>query len=361
MLRTICESKTRLSSAEIAQLEEIAAQLPLFAEITGADLFIDCLLSETEAVVVAQARPTSAYSSYEKMIVGESALLENEPALFHAASISAPVRDIKAVTQENRSVSQNVVPIRNPQGDVIALLIQETDISSKILQEKKLEALSKSYEQEDRSLRCEHVDSSEITTLREVNHRIKNSLQLVASILNMEARKHRGTEAERILTQNVGRILSISAIHDILNTNQNSVQKVSSLSLLGKLGMRLQELTPEERQIKIVVTGDDILLSAGEASSVALVVNELITNALEHAFQGRNRGKISVSFCKGTLFHTVTVCDDGIGFPADAPREGRLGLRIVESTVRDKLRGKLSIHSDANGTRISFDIKNEII
>lgn len=361
MLRQICKEKTLLDERDILTLEDLERQLPLIAELTQADVFIDCLISDRQAVVAAQARPASAESIYEKTVVGEDALAEKEPAVFHAARIGAPVRDIKAVTQENRAVRQSVVPIRGWAGYVVAVLIQETDISRDLRREKKLEALSKSYEEAAPSLRSERVESSEVTTLREVHHRIKNSLQLVASILNLQARKYRGSEVEKILTENVGRVLSIAAIHDILTQDQGRFDRVSGLSILNKLGSGLRTFVPEGKDIQIEVGGDDVVVSASQASSVALVVNELITNALEHAFETTDHGHIRVSFCKGTLFHTVTVTDDGAGFPPEADRGERMGLRIVEATVRDKLRGQLHVHSDSSGTQVSFDIKNEIV
>ena len=101
------------------------------------------------------------------------------------------------------------------------------------------------------------------------------------------------------------------------------------------------------------------MLSPDTASSVSLVVNELITNALEHAFEDRDTGRIQVSFLAGSLFHTVTVADNGCGFDVTAPRTGSLGLNIVDATVRDRLRGHMTVYSSSNGTRVSFDFKTE--
>ena len=361
MLREICKKRTNLSEEDICQLEDLSRQLPIIAELIQADLFIDCVVNEETAVVVAQASPTSMYSMYEKTVVSEDALIGNEPAVFHAFRTNAPVRDIKAITQENRTVSQSVCPIHNPHGQVIGVLIQETDISQSLSQEKKLEALAKNYEDEDRPLRSEWVDNREVNTLRETHHRIKNSLQLVASILNLQARKHRGTETEKILVENVGRVLAISTIHDILTQTQDQIDRISSLALLEKLVTGLQAFVPEEKQIQITVQGDEVELNGGQAGSIALVVNELITNALEHAFEESDSGIVQVSFRAGKLFHTVTVSDNGSGFPADFSSEDRLGLRIAETTVRSKLKGNFHVYSDLNGTQISFDIKKEIL
>ena len=359
MLRSLCTQYTKLPLQDIERLEALAGQLPLFAEIMEAELFIDCPVSEDRAVVVAQASPASVTSIYQKSVVGEDALRCNEPAIFQAIRSNAPVRDIKAVTQENRIVRQSVVPIRSGSGLVIAVLIQETDISQNIRQEKKLEALSKNFEEADPSLRSERVEDGNMLAMREVHHRVKNSLQLVASILNLQARKFRGTEVEKTLSENVARVLTIATVHDMLTKTEGSGETVNALSMLRQLTAALEHFVPEEKRITFEVTGDNMVIGSNQASAMALVVNELITNALEHAFVGRDSGHISVSFVSGKFFHIVTVSDDGVGFAPGQAAGERLGLRIVDSTVRGKLQGKLHVHSDEGGTRISFDIKNE--
>jgi len=361
MLRQICREKTTLSDEEILQLEDLSRQLPLMAELVQADLFLDCPVDETTAVVVAQSGCGSSFSLYKTSVVGQLAPIEKEPAVLHALRVHAPVRDIKAVTQEDRTVIQNVCPVHNRAGQVIAVLIQERDISERVGQEKKLEALSKSHESEAPSLRSEQVDRETAAAMRETHHRIKNSLQMVASILNLQARKHKGTEAGEILGENVGRVLSIATIHDILTQLHDRTEGIGSLALLEKLAAGLRAFVPGEKQIQIVVQGDDTPLSGSQASAVALVVNELMTNALKHAFPAHDSGTVTVSFRAGQRFHTVTVSDNGTGFPGSTSEEGGLGLRIAETTVRGKLKGAFHIHSDPNGTQISFDLKNETL
>ena len=96
-------------------------------------------------------------------------------------------------------------------------------------------------------------------------------------------------------------------------------------------------------------------LDSETATSVALVITELVTNAFQHAFVGRDSGWVEISVCRGELYHTIAVSDDGIGFDPGMSSMGSLGLRIVDSTVRDKLKGKVHIASGSWGTRISFD------
>ena len=90
---------------------------------------------------------------------------------------------------------------------------------------------------------------------------------------------------------------------------------------------------------------------------MALVVNELVTNAVEHAFEGREEGHIRISFEAGTLAHTVTVTDDGCGFDPTELQMSSLGLKIAEATVKDRLHGRLSLHSDNSGSIASFDME----
>ena len=208
-------------------------------------------------------------------------------------------------------------------------------------------------------MRSSDVPAQDKTAMREVHHRVKNNLQLVASILNLQSRRCNNEFTKKILQENVSRVLSIASIHDILTKNEDNFREIDSIILLEQLRKNLQLFVPDGKYIDICVTGTAAKLSADIASAVSLVVNELITNALEHAFEGRDRGTVTVSFCAGQLFHSVTVSDDGGGFDPARLRKGSLGLNIVEATVRDRLHGQLNIHSDACGSRVSFDIKTE--
>ena len=154
---------------------------------------------------------------------------------------------------------------------------------------------------------------------------MKNNLQLVASILSLQARRCGNDFTKKILLENVGRVLSIASIHDILTQNKDGFRQIDSLVLLEQLRKHLQALTPAGKQIAIQVTGPSVPLSADAAGSVSLVVNELITNALEHAFQDRTSGQVLVRFCAGQRYHTITVSDDGCGFDPAAPAPATWG------------------------------------
>ena len=142
--------------------------------------------------------------------------------------------------------------------------------------------------------------------------------------------------------------------------SEESGSGISSAVLLEKLRRNLQGLVPEGKAISLQVEGDDLRLSPDCATSVSLVVSELITNALEHAFPGRDRGRVVVRVCRGRLCSTVSVEDDGVGFRPEDVRRGSLGMGIVRATVEGKLHGQLRVDTGPRGTAAFFDIPNDI-
>ena len=353
MLREICRRHTNLLEEELTTLDRLEAQLPLMAELTGADVFIDCP-SGQGMVVAAHARPSGQRSVYTGSVVGKPALRKDEPAVFHAYDSATPVSDLRAITQEGRAVLQNAVPVWGPAGRIIAVLIREQDISEDIRKERKYQALAQSHEDNGP---FSGSGEGALLAVREVHHRVKNNLQLVASILRMQSRQYEDSSIRRILQENVARVLSIATIHDILTYHSNDLMHVGSRTLFDQLRINMQCLVPPGRAIAITVDGDDVPLNADTATPVSLVLTELLTNALEHAFEGRERGQVTVSLRAGTLRHTVTVADDGVGFAPQEQSGPRMGLHIVSATVRDKLDGNLRIRSDGSGTRVSFDFR----
>mgnify|MGYP004551005135 CR=1 FL=1 len=168
-------------------------------------MFIDCLARDGRVLVAAQAGQADEGSAYREKVVGQWVLPQREPAVFHAIRLMAPVRDLKAITQEDRVVRQNAVPIRGEGGRCIGVLIRERDISRDLLQEKKFQSLARSYEQEDLSLRSPQPLRDD-AALWEIHHRVRNNLQLVASILNLQARRAPDSACRRLLGESDHRL-----------------------------------------------------------------------------------------------------------------------------------------------------------
>lgn len=357
-LRELCWTYTALSGGDVDRLEEVAASMQYTADLTGADIFIDCLdRAGKTAIVVAHARPSGARSAYHRTVLGQEALREREPAVYHALGTGMVVRDLKAVTQEDKTVRQDAVPIRGEGERVIGVLIREQDISRTVTREKKYRELVRERESfTDSMLGLVPAGDSHSVAMKEIHHRVKNNLQLVASILNIQARKTADPQMKRAFRENTGRVLSIAAIHDILTSTDHG-DRVELRPLLEKIRRNLQSMTPQGQEIVISIRGDDIAVSSHKATSIALVVNELLTNAIEHGYEGRAGGTVTVTLLRGRETSTITVEDDGGGFSPGEKREDSLGLDIISLTVRDKLGGELQLQSGPGGTKAMFDFR----
>ncbi len=191
--------------------------------------------------------------------------------------------------------------------------------------------------------------------LRELRHRMKNSLQMIANMT-----RSRGFEvsdpngAQTALLDMVNRLLSITATLD--GMVQTSLEKVSLLQVLEQIRKyTLQTLLTTARDVAIRVQGEDVEVSADCATSVALVVNELVQNALKHAFPAGGSGVVVIEVQNNRPLCKVTVWDDGTGFCPDEIRPGSMGLELASSIVREKLTGEWTIETGVTGTKISFD------
>jgi two-component sensor histidine kinase len=189
------------------------------------------------------------------------------------------------------------------------------------------------------------VSSSAV--VREMHHRIKNNLQNVAMLLRLQISGDREVPAREVLYDSVNRILSIAAVHEVLS--QRGFRLVDAKEVLTRVGRAVADnMRRPDLEVEVVVDGDEVALPSQAATSVALVVNELVQNALEHAFVGRARGRVAVSLRRIAGEVVLEVQDDGVGLDE---RSGRnLGLEIVETLVCEDLSGHWTVTGD-DGTR----------
>ena len=193
------------------------------------------------------------------------------------------------------------------------------------------------------------------TALRELRHRMKNSLQMLAGLARSRSYETADPAgAQTALRDMAGRLLSLTATLD--GVVQLSPEKVSLLQVLERVRKyTLQTLLTPARDIVIRVWGEEAAVSADCAASVALVVNELLQNALKHAFPAGAAGEVSIRLQVQRPLCTVTVSDNGTGFRPEAGRPGGMGLELASTIVREKLLGEWAVETSAGGTRITFD------
>lgn len=183
--------------------------------------------------------------------------------------------------------------------------------------------------------------------LQEIQHRVRNSLQTITALLRLEARRASSEEARQVLQESISRILSVAAVHEFLS--QPGEQTVNLRVLSERiLNQTAAGVIDRDQHIRLNVSGSDVLLPAEQATSCALVINELLLNAVEHGFPRPADGAITVKLEEHQSEIAVTIHDDGRGLPEDFDLEqsSRLGLRIVQTLVEEGLHGKFEIRND---------------
>lgn len=146
-VETLCRQYTNLEDEDINKLCEVSKNLPLIADLSKANIFIDCLTKEARhAIVVAEAIPKTAKSVYQERVVGKFAYEAFEPAVFFTLRTGKQMFLNRAITQEGKTVEQSVVPIIGLHNNVIGTLIMEKDISEKLQYQNEMKALSDTTE-----------------------------------------------------------------------------------------------------------------------------------------------------------------------------------------------------------------------
>jgi len=199
--------------------------------------------------------------------------------------------------------------------------------------------------------------------IKEMHHRIKNNLQTVASLLRLQVRRSDNDETKKVLAESMNRILAIATTHELLARSGVDDVNIAEVILNVKNSTNRYHSSGNSN-ITIRLEGDDFNVESDLATTVALVINELLQNSLEHAFPDGSEGLIRIVVEKGDLYSKIQIIDNGSGFNIrQAENAGRehLGLSIVKSLVTDKLRGNLSLESDENGTNVEFTFINNLM
>jgi two-component sensor histidine kinase len=194
--------------------------------------------------------------------------------------------------------------------------------------------------------------------LREVHHRVKNNLQLVSSLLYLQSRETQDSRVLKMFQESQARIRSMALVHERL------YQSSSMASIdFGEYTQRLVDdlfhsYGISDDQIVSRIDMDNTTLSVDTAIHCGLVINELISNSLKHAFPGNRKGKVYIELCSDELGCTLTVGDNGIGLPPDTARQRdqSLGLQLV-STLVQQLGGDIKVDTGPGTTfRITFSL-----
>jgi two-component system, sensor histidine kinase PdtaS len=196
-------------------------------------------------------------------------------------------------------------------------------------------------------------------TIREIHHRVKNNLQTVAALLRLQSRRLRIPEARAALDEAVRRVGSIAIVHETLSHTPEEL--IDFDDIVDRVIMMVGEVSTAETRIVPKRTGSFGVLSAAIATPVAMVLTELLQNALQHGLPDRF-GLLEVSAARGHDRLVVVVSDDGVGLPRgfDVESSTSLGLQIVRTLVVGELNGRLEFRArGGGGTEVVVDVPIE--
>ena len=186
--------------------------------------------------------------------------------------------------------------------------------------------------------------------VREMHHRVKNNLQMIAMLLRLQKNAARDLRAEDVLAETINRILSIAAVHETLS--EQGLRVVDVKDVLTRVTRSVAEtMLSGGQDITITVAGDRLILPSREATSLALATSELVQNAVKHAFVGRASGAIHVQLQATANENVIIVQDNGIGSDKSPGAGKGLGLQIINTLVNDDLKGKFELNLSPEGTQ----------
>ncbi|HVT65092.1 MAG TPA: histidine kinase N-terminal domain-containing protein [Mycobacteriales bacterium] len=299
--------------------------------------------------IVAFASP-NALSAYRRLghrgdLAGQSlsdvtvALADSGPAqlLAHVATGQVPAgADIEA---HDAVVQLRALPLR-PGGQHIGALVLVHDVTELRRQERALVGKD--------------------ATIREIHHRVKNNLQTVAALLRLQARRLAAPEARTALEESVRRVSSIAVVHETLSGVLDESVRFDDIA------DQVMAMVAEVAGAHVVVrrVGSFGVLTAEVATPLAMVLSELVQNAVEHAYGEGGSGEVDVRVSyadEGALL--VEVVDSGRGLPPGFSIDGsdRLGLAIARTLVESELGGRLTLTAgDAGGTVARVEISGAL-
>jgi PAS domain S-box-containing protein len=234
--------------------------------------------------------------------------------------------------------------LQDEDGSVQGIVCVATNISDRKAAEQQLRA----------SLREKEV------LLKEVHHRVKNNLQIVSSLLNLQAQAAPTDEVARALRESQSRILSMSLIHEQLYRSDN-LASIDFADYVRELTTHLaRSVGAAARAIAVRVEVESVAVPIDLAVPCGMIVNELVTNAMEHAFPEGRAGEIRVGFRALDDRRELTVCDNGVGLTQsdDDAASGELGLKVVRALTQ-QIGGTLHMERDG-GTRCTIEFGTSV-
>lgn len=190
--------------------------------------------------------------------------------------------------------------------------------------------------------------------LRELDHRVRNNLSVIMGLLGMERNRRPSRPTAEALSSLENRLRAFLLVYEALK--RQNYDGVPLREIIEKLAQRLRNALDPARRIELDIVGEPLLIDEQQGFAVALTLNELITNALRHAFPGERCGRIEIRLSHDPREIRIVVADNGVGMPeiGDGAEVLGSGSSIVSALVQGELGGNLERTSTPQGTTITI-------
>ena len=263
---------------------------------------------------------------------------------------------VRLVNEEKKRVKAEELLIKSNENleQAVKERTRELEISN-IHLKKEVKERKKTVERINASLKEKGV------LLAEIHHRVKNNMAIIISILKLQINNSKNKQIKEALKTTQGRIYAMSAVQETIHESEN-LADINIKSYISKITTSLfQAYSIIPNNVKLTSDVEQIAIKIDHASPIGLIINELITNSLTHAFPDERKGEISISIKSQNSEHGLTVEDNGIGMPAEFdPKSAKtLGLNLVHTLVKTQLHGVIDMDSK-NGTKfiIRFNLES---
>ncbi|MGB0973449.1 MAG: histidine kinase dimerization/phosphoacceptor domain -containing protein [Flavobacteriaceae bacterium] len=194
------------------------------------------------------------------------------------------------------------------------------------------------------------------TLLKEIHHRVKNNLQMIQSLFNLQSRKVKNDYTRQVLAQGKTRIQAISLVHQLLYQSEN-LDKINIQDYIFTLKDTIGHIYKKETLlVDIDVNANEIYLNIDDAIAIGLILNELLVNTYKYAFVNRVKGHISIKIVKLEHIYRFEYKDDGVGVNKETlMNSNSLGMSLV-TRLASQL-GAQPIFKNSNGLSLTFDFK----
>ncbi|AUW58096.1 histidine kinase [Sphingobium sp. SCG-1] len=245
-----------------------------------------------------------------------------------------------------------ISPVRNDDGELQFFFASQLDVTDRVDAQRQIAEQKMEVERQVRARTADLQAALEEKTLllHEVDHRVKNNLTMIGALLRLQSRSLGDPQLQRALENMLERIDALAIVHRRLYQSED-ITRFDIGSFSANLASDVLASTGR-LDINLIADTDPVMIPASKASATGLILNELITNAVKHAFAEGRSGNLALTVKEKDGQVIINLQDDGAGFDQSVSPPASIGQSLVMRLSR-QIKATTQWHSDANGTRAS--------